>query len=297
MPTQIFTNADAILGATTVRNITQASHKTGQEHRKVRSSGAAVISLISGKKSVEVSSLTSSDLATLVAIGSSTFCSVGLYVTTTVTIPGQVRLAGGLFASTLAHINLTGSKALVVPTSFEVSQDADFATCALDVHWLSADGLTKACTDSAGNTLAAQSFGSEYAQGPCYINGALVPGVQSFRVTPGIEVLKTPPGSGLFFPTQAFIKNVEPTIQITVNDWEAVVGTVGAFTAMTSCNVYMRKRLDAAVYSVSSDNVRFTFASGLTDTDSVDINNNDDGSATITLHGKTLTASAVVAIP
>jgi hypothetical protein len=51
------------------------------------------------------------------------------------------------------------------------------------------------------------------------------------------------------------------------------------------------------VYSSSSDNIRFTFAAGLTDTNSVSVSNQDDGSATITLHGKTLTANAAVAIP
>jgi hypothetical protein len=51
------------------------------------------------------------------------------------------------------------------------------------------------------------------------------------------------------------------------------------------------------VYSASTDNIRFTFAAGLTDTNNISISNNDDGSATITLHGKVLTSSTSVAIP
>jgi hypothetical protein len=66
---------------------------------------------------------------------------------------------------------------------------------------------------------------------------------------------------------------------------------------MTSANIYLRRRADSGVYSSSSDNIRFTFAAGLTDTNSVSVSNQDDGSATITLHGKTLTANAAVAIP
>jgi hypothetical protein len=86
-------------------------------------------------------------------------------------------------------------------------------------------------------------------------------------------------------------------MEITVNDFAAVAGTVGDWTAMTSANAYLRRRADSGVYSVSSDNIRFTFAAGLADTGSVSVSNNDDGSAVITLHGKILTSSTTVAIP
>ncbi|HRA88506.1 MAG TPA: hypothetical protein PK992_10555, partial [Planctomycetaceae bacterium] len=260
--------------------------------------GGAVISQVSGKASVEVSSITTTDLATLLAIGTNTFISVGLYIASgTITIPGKVRAAGGLFAAGSSHVGLAGTDALIVPTTIEASQDSDFATGGFDIHWLSNNGLTKGCDDATGAALGTQAFGSEYALGPCYINATLIAGVQSFRVTPGFEITKPPLGSGAIFPTQAMIKKVEPTIQITVNDFAAIAGTIGDWTEMTSANCYLRKRADKAVYSATTDNIRFTFAAGLTDTDSFDIANNDDGSATITLHGKALTASAAVAIP
>ncbi len=66
---------------------------------------------------------------------------------------------------------------------------------------------------------------------------------------------------------------------------------------MTSANIYLRRRADSGVYSASTDNIRFTFAAGLTDTNNISVSNNDDGSATITLHGKVLTSSTSVAIP
>ena len=294
----IYTNADAVLDAVTVRNITQVSHKTGQEIRKSMNSGGAAVSQVSGKASVEVTSMTTTDLETLLAIGTNTFISVGLYIAAgTITIPGKVRTAGGLFVSGANNVGLTGAKALIVPTSFEASQDADFATGAFDIHWLSSDGQTKGCDDAVTTTLGAQAFGSEYALGPCYINTVLVDGVQSFRVTPGIEVTKPPLGSGSVFPTNAMIKKVEPTIQITVNDFDAVAATIGDFTAMTSAVCYLRQRADAGVYEGAILHISFTFAAGLTDTDSWDISNNDDGSATITLHGKALTTSVIVSIP
>ena len=122
-------------------------------------------------------------------------------------------------------------------------------------------------------------------------------GVQGFTVTPGIEVEKPPFGGGSTFHTFASIKSVQPTIAITVNDFDSLAGTIGDFTVMTSANCYLRKRADAGVYSATTDNIRFTFAGGLTDTDSWSMSKNDDGTGTIMLHGKALTASVAVAIP
>lgn len=295
-----FVCADALFGATNIRQVTTANHSTNQEHRKAMNSGGAAVVQISGKSSGEISQIVSGDLAALVALNTSTFCSAGLsLLASTITIPFKIRSAGALFVSGSNNVNLTGVNALIVPTSFEASQDGDFALANMDVHWLSADGIVKGCDDSVSVAVAAQAFNAEYTLGPCYINASLIPGVQSFRVTPGIEVVKPPLGSGSVFPVFASIKAAMPTMQITVNDFDAIAGTVGDWTAMTSANFYMKKRADSGVFTASatSEHIRFTFAAGLTDTDSVSVSNNDDGSATITLHGKVLTAATAVALP
>lgn len=292
-----FVAADAILGATTIRQITQGDHKSGQEHRKAMISGGNAVSQVSGKSASEITSLTSGDLAALVALNGSAFCSVGLGLSaTTIIVPYKARSASASFKSGANHYNLSGSAALIVPTQFEASQDADHATCQFDVHWISSDGVTKGADDASSYTLVSQSFNAEFALGPCYINGTLLGCVQSFRVNPGIELVKTV-CDGNIWPTQICIKTITPTIEITVIDFDTVANTVGDFTAMTSANCYLRRRADAGLYSAGSDNIRFTFAAGLADTSSVSVNQNDDGTATITLHGKTLTASAAVAIP
>ena len=295
-----FVCADALFGATNIRQVTQSSHSTNHEHRKAMISGGAAVSQVSGKSAGEITQLTSADMAAIVALNTSTFCSVGLsLLASTITVPYKIRSAGALFASGLNHTAITGANALIVPTSFEVTQDADFATAQMDIHWLSADGVTKGCDDATGQALAAQAFNAEYTLGPCYINASLIAGVQGFRVTPGIEVVKPPLGSGSVFPLFASIKTVQPTMQLTVNDFDAIASTVGDWTAMTSANFYLKKRADSGVFTAAAtaEHIRFTFAAGLTDTDNVSVSNNDDGSATITLHGKVLTAAAAVAIP
>lgn len=292
-----FVAADAILGASTIRQITQASHRTGIEMRKGMTSGGATVSQVSGLKAEEVTTLTSADVGVLVALNTNAFCSAGLYLSaTTITVPGKNRDQGGLFKSGNNHSHLSGAAALVIPTSFEASQDAETATCQFEVHWISSDGTTAGATGSTGNALAAQAFSAEFALGPCYINGTLIAGVQSFRVTPGITLVKSA-SNGLVRPTQISIQSVMPTMELVTNDLDAIASTVNAFTAMTSANFYMRKRADSGVYTAAGTDIRFTFAAGVTDTSTVEVSDNNNGTATITLHGKTLTATAAGSIP
>jgi hypothetical protein len=294
----VFTLADFIFGAATIRQITAADHRTNQEHRKAMTSGGVVIQQVSGKAAGEVTQITSGDLAALLALNAGSFISAGSLATaTTITVALKARANGGAFAAGNNHDAITGAAAFLVPTLIEATQDGDFATCQTDLHWLSADGVTKAADDATGQALGGQSFNAEFALGPVYINGSLIAGVQSFRVTPGLEIVKPPLGSGAVWPTRAMIKSIMPTLEITVNDFAAVAGSVGDWTAMTSANAYLRRRADSGVYSSSSDNIRFTFAAGLADVGSVSVSNNDDGTGTITLHGKTLTTSTAVAIP
>ena len=74
---------------------------------------------------------------------------------------------------------------------------------------------------------------------------------------------------------------------------------MGLFTAMTSANIYLKKRADASTFvaDLTAEHIKLTFAAGLTDTNSVTASENNDGSTTITLHGKTLTCSVASAIP
>lgn len=295
-----FVAADIILGATTIRGVTNTSHKSGNEHLKSATSGGAVLSQISGNKAEEVTSFTSTDCGIAAALGTNTFAALGLYVSaSTITVPLKSRAAGGLFVSGSNFCAISGATALIVPTSWEVSQDVS-ATFSADIHWVSGGatpGLTAGATGSAGNALASQAFSQEFGLGPCYINGTLIVGVQSFKVTPGIQVVKFW-SSGLPRPTIVSIQKVEPMIEIVTADIDAAIATTNAFTAMTSANCYLRLRADAGVYDATvSVNTRFTFAGGISDTGSIEVSDNNNGTATITLHGKALTSSSAVTIP
>jgi hypothetical protein len=293
-----FVCADMILGATTVRQITSSSHSSGLQARKSMNSGGDTVQQISGLLAEEITTFSSADVGVLCALGTNTFCSVGLFLTaSTITVPYKSRSTGGSFASGANHSALSGASALIIPTQIEASQDADAgASLTGEIHWLSADGLAAGATGSTGNSLGAQSFSAEFALGPAFINTVEVPGVQSIRVNPGITLVKSS-AKGLVRPTKISIQTVMPTMEITTDDIDGLVARLNAFTAMTSANIYLRKRVDSGVYSATTDNVRFTFAAGLIFDDSVDVNDVGNGTGTVTLHGKTLTTTSAVAIP
>lgn len=294
-----FVAGDIILDAATVKQVTNVSHKTGNEHRKSMISGGAAVSQVSGQRAEEVTTFTSADLATLVALNTNTFCSAGLYLSSaTITVPWKNRTNGGQFASGTNHSALSGAAALVIPTSFEASQDSDFATAQCEIHWLSSDGTTAGATGSTGNALGSQSFGAEFALGPVYFNASELAGIQSVKINPGITLVKSA-AKGLIRPTKISIQTIEPTIEITTHEIDATAALLNAFTAMTSANIYFRRRADASVYTASdaTNHLRFTFAAGLGDASAVEVSDNNNGTATFVMHGKTLTASAAVDLP
>ena len=294
----IFVLADAILGAATIRQVTSNDNQSNQEHRKAMTSGGNTVQQVSGKTAAPMTTFTSEDLKALLVLNSGTFVSNGLSeLASTITIPYKARANAASFAATSIHPSITGSNALIVPQSLEVTQDSDAATMQCEVHWLSANGTTSCYTSTITNALAAQAFNERYSLGPVYINAAEVVGVQGIRVSFGIEVVKPPIGKGLPLPTFASIKAVIPTIEITVNDFAAVATEVGEFTAMTSAVAYLRLQADAGIHATTGNDVSLTFAGGLVDVGSVTASGNEDGSGTITLHGKTLTTSVAVTIP
>lgn len=298
MPT--FAVADAILGASTIRQIRSASHKDGLQARKAMNSGGAAVSQVSGILGEEITSLTSGDCGVLAALNTSTFCSAGLWISgSTITVPLKNRSDGALFSSGTSHPAIAGTKALIIPTGWSAQQDAEEgATCDFEIHWVSDTGAAKAATGSTGNALGSQSFSVEYSLAEAYINGTEVDGVQGIRINPGITLVKSR-AKGLPFHIHCSIQSVMPTIEITTDDANAVIALLGSFSEMTSANVYFRKRDDGGLYvdDATAEHLRFTFAAGLYFNSSLDVQNADNGTSTITLHGKTLTANAAVAIP
>lgn len=294
------TTADIVLGSTTVRQIVSTSHRSGLVTVQDAGGGAAVIQQVSGVIGEEVSSFVSEDVKGLMAIGTNTFISAGSYVASgTVTIPFQERSNGGIFASGSNHNALGGTDALCVPTSIEASQDEEQAARVnCDVHWISSDGTTKGCTGSTGNALASQSFNESFSLGKVSVNGTALTGVQSIRINPGIEIIKSR-GDGGIYPVIVSIRRVAPTMEITTNDMSDVT-LVSDWTAMSAAIAYLRKRDDSGDYEADDDvgnpHLSFTFGAGVQSAD-CEVSSNGNGTVTIMLTGKALTHSNGTQIP
>jgi len=290
--------ADAVFDGTNIRQVTNSSHRVNQTTRQATTSGGATVSQVSGITAEEVTTISSADLAALIALNTNTFISAGLGVASgTVTVPYKERSQAAFFASGSNHNALSGSNCLIVPTSIEASQDEEQgASCTCDIHWISSDGETKAATLSTGQALAAQSFNAEFSLGIVDFNGTDVEGVQSVRVVPGITVVKSRE-KGQPYPVLVSIQEVAPMIEIVVDDF-AEATPAGGWTAMTAANVYFRKRDDSGLYvsDGTAEHIKITFAAGLKTVESMEASDNSNGTTTITLKGKTLTASAASAI-
>ena len=294
-----YVTTDVVIGGAAIKQVVSTSTRTGAVVRNAKYSGGAVIQQMYGVKLEQVSTIVSTDVGSLVALNTSTFVSAGLpLLSSTITVPFKNRANGATFQSGTNHSQITGSNALLIPTSIEAQQDSEQgATATVEVHWISADGVTSAYTGSAGVAIAAEAINVEFALGPADINGTDIASVTGIRVNPGLTLVKTSQAGGIM-PVEVSIQMIEPTIDLTVHDIDEVIALTDAFTALSSFECYLRKRSDGGVYvaDITAEHIKFSFADGIIQADTIESPETGNGSTTIRLYGETLTASAASAI-
>jgi hypothetical protein len=223
----------------------------------------------------------------------------GLFVSNgTITIPWNQRTNGGTFAGSTSHARLNGTYALIVPVSCSASQDDPMIRLTIDVHFISSDGFTAPVTISTGQSLAAQSFNAIHTFGGVYYGGSQIVESVGWTVNFGIEVEKSSADGGNF-PTRVYITNRRPTIDIEFEDLDSVAAVDVLAEAMSSAAVYARKRSAGGIFvaDATEQHIKFSFANGITSTESIDANGTSRARAAIRLHGEALTVSAASAIP
>lgn len=293
-----FVVTDAILGASVLKQVQNSSHRSGAVTRASRTSGAATISKLYGVKMEEVTTLTSGDVEGAAAFNSSNFITEGLYVSAgTVTVPYKNRANGGLFQGSSAHSQLTGANALIIPTSFEATQDSEVgAVCTVEVHWLSTNGVLAATTGSAGNSLAAEAHNLEFALGPVTLNAVELTSVTGLRINPGLSVVKQSSKGGVY-PVEASIQTVDPTVDITFHDVDEAIAAMDGFSA-GALTGYFRARTDGGIYEADATtaHMKWTFAAGISHAETIDAPETGNGSCTIRVAGKALALTSDSAI-
>lgn len=293
---------DAVVGSTTIRQITNTRFSSGLEQSIGRYSGGLDPQAIYVMKSEPTVSFETEDLATALAIGTDTFSSVGSHISSgTITIPFQRRSLGGTFAGAGANMRLNATHALFVPTSISGNQGDD-AKLSIEGHFYNTTGLTTPVTASVNQNLASQAYVAKYAMGTAFITpsgGASTQLVEVVGITvnPGITVM-TEYYNGGVYPQKVFITRREPVIEITVKSFDDLYtyGPIGA--VVDGCVVYFRKRADGGTFAsdASSVHISFSFGAGLAVIQDISASANDNGTGTIRITGKALTCDTTAAL-
>lgn len=287
---------DAVLGALTLKQVSNTTYSEGKTVIAATKSGDVDPAQYYANRAEPKATFESTDIAGVLGGISVT---AGLSISSgTITIPYRKRAQGATFAGSSAHVALSGTNGLLIPTSFSSSQDQEASTVSLELWFRSTDGATDPVTSATGASLASQSFNVSYDHGPVLVNASEVAEVTGFTVNPGIEV-RAKRYQGLPFPTALYIVQRRPTIDLEFEDFDDAEAFVGTVTAMSSCACYMRKLADGSshVAEATAEHVKFSFTDGIVTLETLSASGTEDGTATVRLYGDTLAASATNAIP
>lgn len=286
---------DAVFGALAIKQCSSAEFSPNNQIQPARMSGAIDPTAHYLASAEPRCRWASHDLATILGALSVT---AGLYVGSgTITVPWNRRSAGSTFLGATSHFRLNGTKGLIWPVSFEANQGDPTARGMLECVFLSSDGLTTPVTSSTAQSLASQAFTSEFRLGPVAISGSAVPGVVGVQVNTGINVELEYLNGGLF-PTNAYITQRDPTIDVRFRD-ETALHSFGPLIASASSMVaYLRKKTQggSVVADGTSEHIAFSFADGICDIQQISGSGNSTCEPALRVFGETLTASAASAI-
>lgn len=296
---------DAILGGVNLRQVTQSSYNGNTSIIDGTLSGELDPSELYGGDAQPMASLTSGDLAGVLAGISIT---AGLAVAAgSIVIPFNERVQGGTFQSGSNHATISSANGLIVPTSFSAGQGDAAALAAIDVHFrkgaITEDPRTAPCAINANQALAAQAFVGQYAMGPVTANlgseGSLsqVSGISRVAVNPGIEVIKEA-FDGHIYPTRLHISRRRPTIDLTFVDKAHASRFGSTYQALVALSVFFRKRADGGTFAADggANHVKFSFGAGITGMQTVSASGANTGEVTVRIHGKALSAATGQAI-
>lgn len=216
-----------------------------------------------------------------------------------ITIPYQRRANASTFAGTLSHFTLSATDGVLTCSQISASQDNEGAVATLDFLPLSSDGFTNPLSEAKNQTLTASAFNAQFDFGPVYFNSVQVPQAVGWSVNPGVT-LRSRRFDGTVYPTAHYIIRVLPSITIVFEEVDDVVDVfTNLWAGMTTAAVYARRRSDGSTHVADStaSHAKFSFATGITNLDSIQVNESASAQVSVTLFGKSLTASVASMIP
>lgn len=290
--------ADATLGAITLKQCSQATLNTALDILVGRGSGNVAPDDHFVNGSNPAATFTSMDVATILAANTANFANAGLQVSSgSLVFPLRIRSAGSTYAGSGAHTTISSANGLIIPRSLSVPGKGA-ASIDLECLFESTDGRTIPLTTTTNASLSNGSFNAMYRLYPCSVNGSAVAGVSNVTVNFGITVENNGDLDGFIYPTEHYITQTDPTIDITFKD-EAAFETYGPlFTAQTAAVINLQKMAagSTVVDVATEEHITLTFADGIVTVDQIGNSGNTRGEYTIRLYGESLTVSTTAAL-
>lgn len=290
---------DLIFGTgVAVKQCQSVSHSNNINLLIARTTGDVDPSLTGVMDATPTTTVSSYDVAGLIGtFGATTGASVS---SGTVTIPFSRRASGSTFAGSTSHFTVTGANAFGYPTSYTASQ-GQAASGTVDIMFFSSNGLAIPLSSATGASLSANAFSASYTIGPAKINGTQVSQITGATVNTGINV-RAEIYDGNVYPLLAncVIDQRDPTIELTTALFDEIdtYGPMFATNDSQDVVVYFRKLSDGStrVADATAEHIAFTLSDGIITVDQFSGQDNQDGSATIKITGKSLAVSATSAI-
>ena len=276
---------DAVLGGATIAQIMRSRLSLENKFERRAAAGATAASLITLVESEPMISITTSDIAAILA---SIPVATGVAVAAgTVTFPVRARAQGSTFAGAGGHYTVSGANGLGIINSITAKQGDVAAEADVDFKFFSTDGLTSPVTENPSQSLSSGTFNAEHSLATVEANSSAIAGVKSVTIRPGLKFHVERVG-GAIYPTLVSLKvPFEPVIEVTCTELQTAI-----VAAITSIVVKLRKRADSGfVAGGTAQHISFTFSGGVTEVDTIEAGDDGDGSKTYRFHGTALTTA------
>lgn len=286
---------DAVLGSMTISQVESSGFTANATISQGYSSGSITADALYLDKSEPSVSVTSSDLATILAgIG---FESGLCLSSSTITIPlAKQGCAGELGDGN--HFALSATAGFAVIQSITGSSSDANATATVECCLLSSDGFTIPYSISDTADLDATSFVNSYRMAKMSVNGSAVSGLTQVTINPGLGYSKRST-DGSVYPTHTYLDRAVPTIDLTFENQAAVNAFGPLIKDNTALIVYFRKKSDGGtvVAAGTAGHIAISFGDNLSVSEGFRAQGRNPAEVTVKVHGKSLAYTVTSTIP
>lgn len=198
----------------------------------------------------------------------------------------QLRAECSTFATGTNHLSHSVPKGTIIPRSINASQtDVDGVSMQLEMLPLfnGTDAIVSAAGSQDYDAVTTPAFVSRYYMGPIYINGTIVPNLESWGVDFGINY-QTKAFNGSPYPTEGSIITRKPVISLTGSDL-AIQAAQNLFLRSAAGAIAIYAQAGTAgsdrVAAGTGGHVKITASAGAISGQNTSITGNDDGTVTL----------------